>query len=165
MMNPTVIEIENVKKSFNGNEVLRDVSITVNRGSIFALLGANGAGKSTLLKIVTGLLKSDGGKVAINDINVAQNPTAVQKLFSFSSQNTTVDGVLTGYENLVLIAKLRHAKGLGGNPYGRRIGSRFELFNCIIINFLWGSDIKMFMVFSQMLKILRFKNFVGEARI
>lgn len=84
MMNPTVIEIENVKKSFNGNEVLRDVSITVNRGSIFALLGANGAGKSTLLKIVTGLLKSDGGKVAINDINVAQNPTAVQKLFSFS---------------------------------------------------------------------------------
>jgi ABC-2 type transport system ATP-binding protein len=108
MMNPTVIEIENVKKSFNGNEVLRDVSITVNRGSIFALLGANGAGKSTLLKIVTGLLKSDGGKVAINDINVAQNPTAVQKLFSFSSQNTTVDGVLTGYENLVLIAKLRH---------------------------------------------------------
>ncbi|SFC59371.1 ABC-2 type transport system ATP-binding protein [Bacillus sp. 491mf] len=107
-MNPTVLEIKNVKKSFKGNEVLKNVSITVKQGSIYALLGANGAGKSTLLKIVTGLLNSDGGKVTIHDINVADNPMAVKKLFSFSSQNTTVDGVLTGYENLHLIAKLRH---------------------------------------------------------
>lgn len=107
-MNSTVLEIKNVKKSFKGNEVLKDVNITVKQGSIYALLGANGAGKSTLLKIVTGLLNSDGGKVTIHDINVADNPMAVQKLFSFSSQNTTVDGVLTGYENLQLIAKLRH---------------------------------------------------------
>ncbi len=107
-MNSNVLEIKNVKKSFKGNEVLRDVNITVKPGSIFALLGANGAGKSTLLKIVTGLLNSDGGKVIIKDINVADNPTAAQKLFSFSSQNTTVDGILTGYENLHLIAKLRH---------------------------------------------------------
>ncbi|MGM0877848.1 MAG: ATP-binding cassette domain-containing protein [Bacillota bacterium] len=107
-MNSTVLEIKNVKKSFKGNEVLKDVNITVKQGSIYTLLGANGAGKSTLLKIVTGLLNSDGGKVNIHDINVADNPMAVQKLFSFSSQNTTVDGVLTGYENLHLIAKLRH---------------------------------------------------------
>lgn len=107
-MNSTVLEIKNVKKSFKGNEVLRDVNITVKLGSIYALLGANGAGKSTLLKIVTGLLNSDGGKVTINDINVADNSMEAQKLFSFSSQNTTVDGVLTGFENLHLIAKLRH---------------------------------------------------------
>lgn len=107
-MNSTVIEIKNVKKSFKENEVLRDVNITVKLGSIYALLGANGSGKSTLLKIVTGLLNSDGGKVTINDINVADNPMAAKKLFSYSSQNTTVDGVLTGYENLHLIAKLRH---------------------------------------------------------
>ncbi|MDF2066797.1 ATP-binding cassette domain-containing protein [Bacillus sp. Cr_A10] len=107
-MSTIVLEIKNTKKSFKGNEVLRDVNITVKAGSIYALLGANGAGKSTLLKIVTGLLNSDGGKVTIKDIDVADNPVAAQKLFSFSSQNTTVDGVLTGYENLHLIAKLRH---------------------------------------------------------
>jgi ABC-2 type transport system ATP-binding protein len=107
------MEIENVKKSFKGNEVLKEINITVNKGFIYALLGPNGAGKSTLLKIITGLLNSDGGRVIINDINVAENPTAAQKQFSFSSQNTTVDGVLTGYENLVLIAKLRHEPNPG----------------------------------------------------
>ncbi|RJS50256.1 ABC transporter ATP-binding protein [Bacillus sp. PK3_68] len=109
-MNTTVLEIQNVKKSFKGNEVLSDVNITVKAGSVYALLGANGAGKSTLLKIVTGLLNSDGGKVTIQDINIADNPVAAQNLFSFSSQNSTVDGMLTGYENLHLIAKLRHER-------------------------------------------------------
>jgi ABC-2 type transport system ATP-binding protein len=107
-MNATVLEIKNVKKSFKGNEVLKDVNIKVKQGSIYVLLGANGTGKSTLLKIVTGLLTSDGGKVTIKDIHVAKTPKEAQKLFSYSSQNTTVDGVLTGYENLKLIAKLRH---------------------------------------------------------
>lgn len=109
-MNSTVLNIKNVKKSFKENEVLKNVNITVKTGSIYALLGANGAGKSTLLRIVTGLLNSDGGKVTIQDIDVANNPVVAQKLFSFSSQNTTVDGILTGYENLHLIAKLRHER-------------------------------------------------------
>ncbi|RAS73647.1 ABC transporter ATP-binding protein [Priestia endophytica] len=109
-MNSTVLEIKNVKKSFKGNEVLKDVNITLKQGFVYALLGANGAGKSTLLKIVTGLLNSDDGKVTIQDINIADNPVTAQKLFSFSSQNSTVDGVLTGYENLHLIAKLRHER-------------------------------------------------------
>ncbi len=107
-MNSTVLYINNVKKSFKENVVLKNVNISVKTGSIYALLGANGAGKSTLLKIITGLLKSDGGKVTIQNKDVADNPVAAQKLFSFSSQSSTVDGVLTGYENLHLIAKLRH---------------------------------------------------------
>ncbi|WP_404900304.1 ATP-binding cassette domain-containing protein [Priestia filamentosa] len=61
---------KNVKKSFKGNEVLKDVNITLKQGFVYALLGANGAGKSTLLKIVTGLLNSDDGKVTIRDVNV-----------------------------------------------------------------------------------------------
>ncbi|UOE62760.1 ATP-binding cassette domain-containing protein [Priestia filamentosa] len=88
-MNSTVLEIKNVKKSFKGNEVLKDVNITLKQGFVYALLGANGAGESTLLKIVTGLLNSDDGKVTIQDINIADNPVAAQKLFSFSSQNST----------------------------------------------------------------------------
>jgi ABC-2 type transport system ATP-binding protein len=123
-MNSTVLEIKNVKKSFKGNEVLKDVNLTLKHGFVYALLGANGAGKSTLLKIVTGLLNSDDGKVTIQDINIADNPVAAQKLFSFSSQNSTVDGILTGYENLHLIAKLRHER----NP--RKVAeSLLEKFN------------------------------------
>ncbi|GGE57209.1 ABC transporter ATP-binding protein [Priestia taiwanensis] len=124
-MNSSVIEIKHVKKNFKGNEVLKDVNINVKQGSIYALLGANGAGKSTLLKIITGLLNSDGGTVTINTINVANNPTAAQELFSFSSQHATVDGVLTGYENLKLIAKLRHER----NPriVAENLLDKFEL--------------------------------------
>ncbi|YCA41611.1 ABC transporter ATP-binding protein [Bacillus sp. JZ8] len=123
-MNSTVLEIRNVKKSFKGNEVLKGVNITLKQGFVYALLGANGAGKSTLLKIVTGLLNSDDGKITIQDINIADNPVAAQKLFSFSSQNSTVDDILTGYENLHLIAKLRHER----NP--RKVAeSLLEKFN------------------------------------
>lgn len=103
-----MIEIKNIKKNFKDHEVLKDVNISVARGSIYALLGPNGAGKSTLLKIITGLWKSDSGNVVVNGMDVTKNLISVQKLFSFSSQSTTVDGVLTGYENLHLIAKLRH---------------------------------------------------------
>ncbi|RDW17311.1 ABC transporter ATP-binding protein [Oceanobacillus chungangensis] len=124
-MNTTILEIKNVRKSFKDKEVLKDVNITVKKGSVYALLGANGAGKSTLLKIVTGLLNCDNGKVTIKNIDVADNPVLAQKLFSFSSQTTTVDGVLTGYENLHLIAKLRQER----NPrkVAENLLDKFEL--------------------------------------
>ncbi|MDV7720001.1 ATP-binding cassette domain-containing protein [Pediococcus ethanolidurans] len=103
-----VIEVKNVKKSFKKQLVLDSVSIEVQPGSIYALLGANGAGKSTLLKIITGLLDSDQGNVLVNKLTVTKNLRQIQRLFSFSAQTSSVDDILTGYENLVLIAKLRH---------------------------------------------------------
>ncbi|PZF91376.1 ABC transporter ATP-binding protein [Listeria ivanovii] len=106
----TIIDIQQVKKSFKKQEVLKQVTIQVETGEIYALLGANGAGKSTLLKIVTGLLSSDGGEVTIKNFSVQKNTKAVQRLFSYNAQQASVDEVLTGYENLLLIGKLRHVK-------------------------------------------------------
>ncbi|WP_241210976.1 ABC transporter ATP-binding protein [Listeria fleischmannii] len=103
-----IIDIRNIKKNFKKQTVLEDVSIQVERGSIYTLLGANGAGKSTLLKIITGLIESDGGQVEIDQLPVDKNPREAQKLFSYNAQHASVDEVLSGFENLVLIGKLRH---------------------------------------------------------
>ncbi|MBC1470719.1 ABC transporter ATP-binding protein [Listeria seeligeri] len=105
-----IIDIQQVKKNFKKQEVLKQVTIQVETGKIYALLGANGAGKSTLLKIITGLLSSDGGEVTIKNLSVQKNTKAVQRLFSYNAQQASVDEVLTGYENLLLIGKLRHEK-------------------------------------------------------
>lgn len=107
---PKIITIERIQKQFKEQKVLTGVSLDVTRGSIYALLGANGSGKSTLLKIITGLLDADAGTVTVNQLDVKTNLRKIQRLFSFSSQNSTVDDVLTGSENLILIAKLRHIK-------------------------------------------------------
>lgn len=103
-----IITVSHVQKRFKQQVVLEDVSLNVTAGTIYALLGANGAGKSTLLKIMTGLLAGDQGQVTINQLPVTENLLQVQRLFSFSAQAATVDDVLSGYENLVLIARLRH---------------------------------------------------------
>ncbi len=103
-----IIDIQNIKKSFKKQTVLEDVSIQVEAGSIYTLLGANGAGKSTLLKIMTGLLNSDGGQVEIDQLSVDKDPREAQKVFSYNAQHASVDEVLSGLENLILIGKLRH---------------------------------------------------------
>lgn len=103
-----IITVQGVQKHFKTQIVLKNVSLEVAPGSIYALLGANGAGKSTLLKIITGLLTSDGGKVTIQDLNIQDQLLKAQRLFSFSGQAATVDDVLSGFENLVLIARLRY---------------------------------------------------------
>lgn len=105
-----IIDIREVKKCFKKQAVLKQVTVQVEAGKIYALLGANGAGKSTLLRIITGLLASDGGEVTIKNLSVQKNTKAVQRLFSYNAQQASVDEVLTGYENLLLIGKLRHVK-------------------------------------------------------
>ncbi|WP_427910807.1 ATP-binding cassette domain-containing protein [Pediococcus parvulus] len=103
-----IITVDNVQKSFKKQLVLDNITLEVQPGNIYALLGANGAGKSTLLKIITGLLNSDQGTVRVNDFDVNKQLRQIQRLFSFSAQTSSVDDILTGYENLALIAKLRH---------------------------------------------------------
>ncbi|GAK47846.1 ABC transporter ATP-binding protein [Secundilactobacillus oryzae JCM 18671] len=104
----TIINVQNIQKSFKKQTVLKDVSLSVTEGTVYALLGANGSGKTTLLKIITGLLKQDAGITSIKNWDANKNARAMQQLFSYSAQASTVDDILTGFENLVLIAKLRH---------------------------------------------------------
>ena len=102
------IEIRELRKSFGDLQVLRGVDLDVDPGSIFALLGSNGAGKTTLVRILSTLLRADGGIARVAGIDVAADPASVREAISLTGQFAAVDEVLTGRENLVLIARLRH---------------------------------------------------------
>ena len=88
--------------------MLRGVDFEVERGSIFALLGSNGAGKTTVVRILSTLLKADAGIATVDDFDVAMQPAKVRESISLTGQFAAVDEVLSGRENLELIARLRH---------------------------------------------------------
>ena len=102
------IEVKGLEKSYQKIHVLKGVDFEVEKGSIFALLGSNGAGKTTIVKILTTLLKQDSGTAAVNGFDVAAKPDDVRQSISLTGQFTAVDEVLTGRENLIMIARLRH---------------------------------------------------------
>ncbi|UOD81012.1 ABC transporter ATP-binding protein [Paenarthrobacter ureafaciens] len=102
------IVVEGVRKSFKDTDVLRGVDFDVPRGSIFALLGSNGAGKTTLVRILSTLLAAYGGKAAVEGFDVGAQPHKVREVISLTGQFAAVDEILTGRENLVLVARLRH---------------------------------------------------------
>ena len=102
------IEVKELRKSFKNTEVLKGVDFEVKRDEIFALLGSNGAGKTTIVKILTTLLKQDGGTAAVNGFDVALKPGHVRQSISLTGQFAAVDEILTGRENFIMIAKLRH---------------------------------------------------------
>jgi ABC-2 type transport system ATP-binding protein len=106
----TTIQVKDVQKSYKNLEVLQGVNFTVEQGSIFALLGSNGAGKTTIIKILTTLLKQDSGTAIVNGFDVASQPAHVRQSLSLTGQFAAVDEILTGRENLIMIAKLRHLK-------------------------------------------------------
>lgn len=103
----TMIDVSGLKKSYKANNVLKDVSFTVRKGSVFALLGSNGAGKTTVVKILSTLMKPDGGKATINGFDVVRQGYYVRECISLTGQFTAVDEVLTGRENLNLIGQLK----------------------------------------------------------
>ena len=102
------ITVQNLIKSFKDNAVLKGVSFAVQKGSIFALLGSNGAGKTTTVKILTTLLRPDGGKAEICGYDVVKQAGQVRSQISLTGQNAAVDEMLTGRENLRIIGALRH---------------------------------------------------------
>jgi ABC-2 type transport system ATP-binding protein len=111
------IRVRGVEKSFPQKKdtlrVLRGVDLDVERGSIFALLGSNGAGKTTLVRILSTLLTADAGTATVNGFDVAAEGGRVRESISLTGQFAAVDEVLTGRENLVLVAKLRHLENPG----------------------------------------------------
>jgi ABC-2 type transport system ATP-binding protein len=108
MSTTPAIRIAGLMKSYGDLEVLRGVDLDVARGSIFALLGSNGAGKTTVVKILSTLLKADAGTAMVNGFDVATQAADVRESISLTGQFAAVDEILTGHENLVLIARLRH---------------------------------------------------------
>ena len=104
------IEVRNLVKGFKGVAVLEDVSFTVAAGTVFALLGANGSGKTTTINILTTLINADGGTASVGGFDVAREPARVREQISLTGQFAAVDEILSGRENLVLVAQLRHLK-------------------------------------------------------
>ena len=109
-----VISARGLRKSYKDVPVLRGVDFDVERGTIFALLGSNGAGKTTVIRILSTLLSADAGTATVNGHDVAKEPARVRESISLTGQFAAVDEVLSGRENLVLVAKLRHVANAGG---------------------------------------------------
>lgn len=106
-MADSIITVKALRKSFGDTDVLNGVEFDIKQGQIFALLGANGAGKTTIIKILSSLLSLDAGMVTVAGFDVSDKPEEVRKSISLTGQFAAVDEILTGKENLVLIAKLR----------------------------------------------------------
>jgi len=105
------IQVRALQKSYGKLHVLRGVDFDVDRGSIFALLGSNGAGKTTVVKVLSTLLRADAGTATVQGFDVAKQAANVRESISLTGQFAAVDEILTGRENLVLVAQLRHLKG------------------------------------------------------
>ncbi|MFL5879163.1 MAG: ABC transporter ATP-binding protein [Actinomycetota bacterium] len=107
------ITARGIRKSFGEHTALDDVDLEVDQGTIFALLGPNGAGKTTIVRILSTLLKADAGTARVAGFDVARQPAKVRASISLTGQFAAVDEILSGRENLVLMARLRHLKDPG----------------------------------------------------
>jgi len=114
-------------KSFGNHLVLDKVNLQAVEGSILALLGPNGAGKTTVVKILSTLLKADAGTASVNGFDVATKAADIRASISLTGQFAAVDEILTGRENLVLVARLRHLKDPG--PIADDLLTRFSLID------------------------------------
>jgi ABC-2 type transport system ATP-binding protein len=124
-MQNQAIQVKGLQKSYEKLHVLKGVDFEVEKGCIFALLGSNGAGKTTIIKILTTLLKQDSGTATVNGFDVVSKPDDVRQSISLTGQFAAVDEILTGRENLILIARLRHLKN--PRPVADELLNRFGL--------------------------------------
>ncbi|MFI5082541.1 MAG: ATP-binding cassette domain-containing protein, partial [Streptosporangiales bacterium] len=123
----TAVSVTGLRKSFGDKVVLDDIDLTVAEGTIFALLGPNGAGKTTMVHILSTLIGADGGVMSVAGHDLAAEPDAVRAAIGLTGQFSAVDNLLTGQENLILMADLHHI----GRAEGRRRAAgqlrRFDL--------------------------------------
>ena len=119
------IHVQGLEKSYQELHVLRGVDFDVARGSIFALLGSNGAGKTTVVRVLATLLNADKGTASVNGFDVATQAAEVRESFSLTGQFAAVDEILSGRENLVLVARLRRVKDPG--TVADELLARFQL--------------------------------------
>ncbi|WP_166350436.1 ATP-binding cassette domain-containing protein [Phytoactinopolyspora limicola] len=125
---PPAIEASGLRKSFGKTEVLKGVDLVVERGAVLALLGPNGAGKTTAVRILSTLLPADGGVATVGGHDVSRAPNEVRSVVGIAGQYATVDEILTGHENLVMIGRLYH---LGKSAARQRADELLEQFDLV----------------------------------
>jgi ABC-2 type transport system ATP-binding protein len=118
-LSSAAITARGIPKSFGQHTVLHDVDLEVDQGTILALLGPNGAGKTTILRILSTLIPADTGTIRVAGHDLATDPDGVRTAIGVTGQFSAVDNLLTGEENLRLMADLRH---LGRAAERRRVG-------------------------------------------
>ncbi|GAA5122928.1 ATP-binding cassette domain-containing protein [Haloechinothrix salitolerans] len=116
-----------LRKTFGDHVVLDGVDLTVTPGSVFSLLGANGAGKTTTVKILSTLISADGGTARVGGHDVVREPDAVRAAIGVTGQFSAVDNLLTGEENLLLMADLHHLARGEGRRRAAELLERFDL--------------------------------------
>ena len=121
------ISVTGLAKSFGDKVVLDGIDLTVPDGTIFALLGPNGAGKTTVVQILSTLLAADHGKMQIVGLDLASDPDAVRAAIGVTGQFSAVDNLLTGEENLILMADLHHLGRVEGRRRAAALLGRFDL--------------------------------------
>ena len=124
---PSAIETEALTKHYGNQVVLDRVDLDIAAGGVFALLGPNGAGKTTIVHILSTLLRPDGGIARVGGHDVVREPAAVRSLIGVTGQFSAVDSMLTGEENLLLMARLRHLRRADARRRVRELLERFEL--------------------------------------
>lgn len=128
-MSASAISVTDLRKSFGDHVVLDGIDLTVPEGSIFALLGPNGAGKTTIVHILSTLTRPDGGTLRVGGHDPVADPDAVRATIGVTGQFSAVDELLTGRENLLLMADLHHLPRRTGRDIADELLRRFDLEN------------------------------------
>ncbi|MGX2996432.1 ATP-binding cassette domain-containing protein [Streptomyces sp. JNUCC 64] len=124
---PAAIEAEGLRKNYKDHEVLKGIGLHVPAGTVLGLLGPNGAGKTTTVRILSTLLRLDGGRAAVCGIDVSKHPREVRRRIGLSGQYAAVDEELSGRENLVLLGRLLHLGTRAARARAEEMLSRFDL--------------------------------------
>src|SRR5438309_6309904 len=122
-----MIETRGLCKSFGDHVVLDGIDLDVAEGTIFALLGPNGAGKTTMVQILSTLIRADSGEVRVAGHDLAREPDAVRAAIGVTGQFSAVDSLLTGEENLLLMADLHHLPRREGRHRIAELLAKFDL--------------------------------------
>ncbi|MFH9733748.1 ATP-binding cassette domain-containing protein [Streptomyces sp. NPDC017260] len=124
---PTAVSALGLRKSYGDKTVLDGIDLRIPAGSVFALLGPNGAGKTTVVKILSTLITADGGQAQVAGHDLAATPQAVRAAIGVTGQFSAVDGLITGEENMLLMADLHHLPKQEGQRATAELLERFDL--------------------------------------
>jgi len=127
MTNQPAIAATGLRKSYGDKVVLDGIDLHIPAGSVFALLGPNGAGKTTAVKILSTLISADGGQAQVAGHDLAADPQAVRAAIGVTGQFSAVDGLITGEENMLLMADLHHLSKSEGRRVTAELLERFDL--------------------------------------